>query len=62
MKVLPSLVAKPLFGRVATLTGPHVVIVRPGPRSLGPMPSGLITPCRVVLGSYHPYPRVCVTP
>jgi hypothetical protein len=57
-KVLPCLVVKPSFGGVATLMGPHAVTVRLGPRALGPMPPGLITPCGVVLSSHHPYPVV----
>jgi hypothetical protein len=54
-KVLPCLVVKPSFGGVAILTGPNVVIVRLGPRSLGPMSPGLITPCGLVLSLHHPY-------
>jgi hypothetical protein len=55
-KVLPCLVAKPSFGGVAALTGPHAMTVRLGPRALEPMPPGLITPCGVVLSLHHPYP------
>jgi hypothetical protein len=55
-KVLPCLVAKPSFRGVAVLTGPHVVVVRLGPRALGLMPPGLITPCGVVLSLHHHYP------
>jgi hypothetical protein len=57
-KVLPCLVAKPSFGGVTVLMGPHAMTVRPGPRALGPMLPGLITPCGVVLSSHHPYPVV----
>jgi hypothetical protein len=57
-KVLPCLVARPSFRGVAALTGPHATTVKLGPRALGPMPPGLITPCGVVLSSHHPYPVV----
>jgi hypothetical protein len=55
-KVLPCLVAKPSVGGVAALMGPHAATVKLGPRALGPMLPGLITPCGVVLSSHHPYP------
>jgi hypothetical protein len=55
-KVLPCLVAKPSFGAVAALMGPHVVTVRLGPRAPGPMPPGLITPCGVVLSLHQAFP------
>jgi hypothetical protein len=54
-KVLPCLVAKPSFGGVAALTGPHAATAKLGPRALGLMPPGLITPCEVVLSLHHPY-------
>jgi hypothetical protein len=55
LKVLPCLVAKPSSGVVAALTGQNATTVRLGPRALGPMPPGLITPCWVVLSLDHPY-------
>jgi hypothetical protein len=55
-KVLPCLVAKPSFGGVAALMGPHVMTVRLWPRALGLMPPSLITPCGVVLSLHHTYP------
>jgi hypothetical protein len=57
-RVLPFLVAKPSFGGVTALIGPHAMTVRLGPRALGPMLPGLITPCGVVLSLHHPYPVV----
>jgi hypothetical protein len=55
-KVLPWLVSMPSFVGVAALMAPQCGV---GPRTLGPMPPGLITPCGVVLSSYHPYPVAC---
>jgi hypothetical protein len=54
-KVLPCLVTKPSFAGVTALMDPHATTVRLGPRAVGPMPPGLITPCGVVLSSHHPY-------
>jgi hypothetical protein len=54
-KVLPFLATKPSFGGVAALTDSHATTVRLGPRALGPMLPGLITPCGVVLSSHCPY-------
>jgi hypothetical protein len=36
--------------------GPHATTVRLGPRALGLMLPGLITPCGMVLNSHYPYP------
>jgi hypothetical protein len=55
-KVLPCLVAKPSIGGITALMGPHAVTVSLGPRALGSMLLGLITPCGVVLSSHHLYP------
>jgi hypothetical protein len=44
-KVLPYLVAKPFFGGVIALMGPHATTVRLGPKAIGQTLSGLITPC-----------------
>jgi hypothetical protein len=54
-KVLACLVVEPSFGGITALTGPHATTIRLGPRALGPMPPGLITPCGVVLSLHHPY-------
>jgi hypothetical protein len=53
--VLPCLVAKPFFGGVAALMGPHAVSVRLGPKAIGPMLPGLITSCGMVLSLQYPY-------
>jgi hypothetical protein len=53
------LVATPFLGGVIDLTGPHIVIVRPGLRALGLTLFGLIIPCGPVPSSGHPYLRVC---
>jgi hypothetical protein len=50
-KVLSGLVAKPFFEGVVVPKGPHAVIVRLGPRALGPRPPGLIILHRTVLDS-----------
>jgi hypothetical protein len=49
------LVTKPLLGGVAALAGPHAVTARSGPKAIGPMMSGLITPRGAVLSSDHSY-------